>query len=346
MKRRSSKGNPYHVPKGSPKGGQFTTKGNGVEVVRNGDYYEAKTRLRTGEISEDTFRDMIKKENSTSRTPEYDAFVRSLPKQPDVSTIQAKRALFKQVTNAAGVECRVPIRKTKGKQKTGSCKIDIQIGGDGIRKKMKSVTLSSQYDEDRQRDTLYHEAYHFCSNGGLTSSYDYYKNKIITNERDSSIEETMAVCSAHALCVDTGCETSNPTYAPDLAGKLPRLKHNTEQFSECNTIADVGRIAWNERIRNKNSMWDELGDEMYSKPLPWNYYHPYIEYIQQNREAIVDDLCVRYGSPNDPEARRIITESLMDGCKTASHGTVPYEHNARLTFCDALMYGFRDMGIL
>lgn len=46
--RRSSPGNPYHVPAGSPKGGQFTSKNKGVPVYYSDEYYAQRTNERFG----------------------------------------------------------------------------------------------------------------------------------------------------------------------------------------------------------------------------------------------------------------------------------------------------------
>lgn len=348
MKRKSSRGNPYHVPAGSPKGGQFTTKNGGVAVLRNEGYYEARTKLRKGEISEEDFRQTVKASNSPSETPKYDSFTAALKQSPDVSSPDAKRELFKSIAASAGVECNVPIRMTKGKHRTGSCKAMIKDDGAGPRKQIVGVTLSSEHDYESQVDTLYHEAYHFCSDGGLTTEYSVGWGKPSPNKRDAGIEETMAVCSANALCTDTGVNPPMPTYSSNLAEHLPRLKHNTEQYANCNTITDVGRIAWNERIENKNAMWDELGDEMYSKPLPKGYYKPYIDHATQNREKIIDDLVTKYGAPDNPSFRKEIVGYFTSACDSVSHGAriSTLKHNEKLVFSDAIMYGFREMGIL
>lgn len=347
--RKSSKGNPYHVPAGCPQGGQFTSANKQNVMVNNSDaYYEARTKFRKGEISEETYRETIKTSAKPSETPLYDSFADKLRQNPDISTPDKKKEFFKKVTSMAGVECNVPIRMTKGKNRTGSCKAQIHDDGAGTYKTIVGVTLSSQYNQNSQIDTLYHEAYHFCSDGGFTTEYEKAYGRTTVNKRDAGIEETMAVCSAHALCKDTGVEPPMPTYSSELVESLPRLKHNTEQFANCNSIADVGRVAWNERITNKNAMWADLGDEMHSRPLPKGYYKPYIEHAKQNRERIIDGLTERYGDSNDASFRTTITNYFTNACDSVSHGVRPsrLSRNERLVFSDAMMYGFKEMGIL
>ena len=158
--RKSSKGNPYHVPAGSPKGGQFTTKNNGIAIIRNRAYYDVRTQLRKGEISETAFQKIVKAQDKPSEIPVYDALINKL-NTVNVSTEDDKRILFNKIVEAAGVKCNVPIRMTRGKCRTGSCKVRIYDNGDGVHKEVVSVSLSSEYDESEQIKTLYHEAYHF-----------------------------------------------------------------------------------------------------------------------------------------------------------------------------------------
>lgn len=348
MKRRSSKGNPYHVPAGSPKGGQFTTKNSGIAVVHNENYYAAKTQLRKGEITEEDFQKQIKNTPAPSETPSYDMIVEGLKQNPDISTHEKKAALFTEVVSAFGSDCDVPIRKTQGRQRLGGVKFTLKPTDDGYYKEATAVTLSAKRGDNEQLDTLYHEAYHFCANGGESDCYEKGYRGPVANKKSQAMEETMAVCAGHAMCVDTGVQPAHPTYPDALAENLPKLKHNTERFQNCNTITDVGRIAWDERSCNKNSCWNDLCREANSKPLPKGYYNPYITHIQQNREKIIDKLVIQWDNEGDPSYRKMVTDYFVNGCdKLKDKSSLSsLSRNEKLVVSTALMDAFLDMGIL
>lgn len=353
IKRRSSKGNPYHVPKGSPKGGQFTSANcQNVEIRNSQQYYDAKTQLRNGEISEEEFQRVIKPVY-VSKTPSYDLFVESLPQKPDVSTHQKKTELFKKVVGYSGEKVDVPVRQTKGKQRIGCVSFALRSAyPDDVYKEAQKVTLSNYGDNySLQVDTVYHEAFHYCSNGGITDEYDSDSGR---NKASCQMEEVMAVSAAYALTRDTGYTNDGgmSSYTAEMVETLPRLKHNTERYKDCNTIADVGRIAWDERLCDKSVKWMPLHNEAFGKPLPRGYYKQYVNHLESNKSKYIDemvsDYMKKFPTSKENEIRQIMTDSYFDGLAAMKNGVAPNQTrgNTKVVINNAVLKAIHEIGIL
>lgn len=365
MERRSSKGNPWHDAKGrfchGPEatvdtfGNPITEEQRRESVCRSQqskEYYDAKTRYRNGEISEEMFKELISKR--ATDTPSYDLFIESLPQRPDVSTPKKREALFREIAEKSGAKVDVPVRATKGKMRQGSVQFGAQPNGDNCTKSATKVTLSGAMSEDEERvETIYHEAYHFSANGGESDEYGYPYGRFERRRESCNMEEVMAVCSSYALMEDTGFSTSGlcSGYSKELVEILPRLKHNTDRYKNCNTIEDVGRIAWDERLCSKDSIWMPLHKESRSKPLPRGYYKGYLGHVESNSKQYIDRLTedhLKLRPQDHTWARESISDAFYEGLSSLKAGGSPSNltGNARIVFNNALFLAIKDMGIL
>ena len=216
MERRSSKGNPWHDAKGrfchgptatvDTFGNPITEEQRKESVLRSQqskEYYDAKTRYRNGEISEEMFKELVSKR--ATDTPSYDLFIESLPQRPDVSTPKKREALFREIAEKSGSRVDVPVRATKGKMRQGSVQFGAQPNGDNCTKSATKVTLSGAMSEDEERvETIYHEAYHFSANGGESDEYGYPYGRFERRRESCNMEEDVktileALAAVHHL---------------------------------------------------------------------------------------------------------------------------------------------------
>lgn len=132
--------------------------------------------------------------------------------------------------------------------------------------------------------TAFHEAYHAKANGMKT---DF---GIIPQKHWLDIEETFAESSAHYLAGELGITDLSPSYAQRLVEVLPRLKQLPE-YSSCSTIADFGKIAFENRMNGVASEWGELYNEIEKIPHSWkNYSKRYFADISDDVDGYVDKL--------------------------------------------------------
>lgn len=132
--------------------------------------------------------------------------------------------------------------------------------------------------------TAFHEAYHAKANGMKT---DF---GIIPQKHWLDIEETFAESSAHYLAGELGITGLSPSYAQRLVEVLPRLKQLPE-YSSCSTIADFGKIAFENRMNGVASEWGELYNEIEKIPHSWkNYSKHYFADISDDVDGYVDKL--------------------------------------------------------
>ncbi|WP_027098280.1 minor capsid protein [Clostridium paraputrificum] len=136
--------------------------------------------------------------------------------------------------------------------------------------------------KEYQIKTAFHEAFHALATGRKT---DYHINK-----HWLEIEETFAESAAHYLTKVMGINKDiAPSYPEKLIEMLPRLK-KLPKFKNCNTIADFGKIALEERLNGAGSEWATLFRE--AKSQGYNYIgyakKHYLDYIKENKEELID----------------------------------------------------------
>lgn len=138
--------------------------------------------------------------------------------------------------------------------------------------------------------TAYHEAFHLSLNGKPWDAIN--KNWKINNDW-CNIEETLTECAAHYKMKDTyGIYNLLPSYPYKLVWNLPRLKM-LDEYSECSTIQDFGRIAWKNRVTSyddKSGIWGSISRRVKKQKVGSEYFVQYHEYIEEHKDALMDKL--------------------------------------------------------
>lgn len=144
------------------------------------------------------------------------------------------------------------------------------------------LNSADRRSENHSIKTLFHEAYHAKADGMLS---DFRLNQ----KAYLMIEETFAETSAHYLYKQLGIDHEiAASYAEKLTEMLPRLKQ-LDQFKDCKTFADFGKIAWEERLNGVNPQWTDL----YNKAMKVDYDYAtftgkYMSYIDKNTDELLD----------------------------------------------------------
>ncbi|WP_271810558.1 phage minor head protein [Clostridium beijerinckii] len=153
--------------------------------------------------------------------------------------------------------------------------------------------------------TAFHEAYHAKAKG-MESDYFYVKKEWL------QIEETFAESSCHYMVKQLGIdEEISPSYSEKLVEMLPRLKQ-LDKFKDCVSIADFGKIAWEDRLNGVEPKWASLYDECMKVKHDWKKYSiQYFDYISNNLDELVDVML-----NNMPQYREYKKNMIID-CKYA-----------------------------
>ena len=131
--------------------------------------------------------------------------------------------------------------------------------------------------------SVFHESYHLSLDG---KEWDAFNKGMNLNPWWQDIEETFAESSAHYLAQEYGISGKlAPAYPDKIIRNLPKLKH-LDEFKDCKTIQDFGKIAFEKRRDGQNGIWKELSKRMKKVELPKGYYSQYYEYIEQHEEEL------------------------------------------------------------
>lgn len=131
--------------------------------------------------------------------------------------------------------------------------------------------------------TAFHESYHVSLDGYEWDALDK-KGMLISSWAD--LEDTFAESSAHYLTQEYGIgKKLAPAYSDKLVRNLPRLKQ-LEEFKECNTIQDFGRVAFEKRKKGQNGVLKDLIKRMKQVELPKGYQSQYFDYIRENKDEL------------------------------------------------------------
>lgn len=131
--------------------------------------------------------------------------------------------------------------------------------------------------------TAFHESYHVSLDGYEWDALDK-KGMLISSWAD--LEDTFAESSAHYLTQEYGIgKKLAPAYSDKLVRNLPRLKQ-LEEFKECNTIQDFGRVAFEKRKKGQNGVLKDLIKRMKQVELPKGYQTQYFDYIRENKDEL------------------------------------------------------------
>lgn len=163
----------------------------------------------------------------------------------------------------------------------GVCNIRVN---DGI---MEMVDYNLKSNDSRdinyQIKTAFHEAYHAKGNGKET---DYSKKN---RAKWLKIEETFAETSAHYSSSSYGITDLTPAYPDYLVSTLPRLKQ-LDEFSDCSTLADFGKVAL-ELKEKGGSVWSDLSRRAMKKKYNYGaYVQEYFPEISKDVSGYVDKI--------------------------------------------------------
>ena len=163
----------------------------------------------------------------------------------------------------------------------------------------------------------------------------------------TDIEETMTECAAHFQMQELfGVNDLLPSYADKIALNLPRLKQ-LDKYSECKTIQDFGKIAWNDRVvnyDNKNGKWQDTMLEMTKVRLNSRYYDQYSDFINENKEHILDKLIEGNVLPGN--YRDYARNELDQALKSVSDGRMPKKSgNEGVLYYNAVAQAMQEVGI-
>lgn len=160
--------------------------------------------------------------------------------------------------------------------------------------------------------TAFHEAFHAKADG---LKIDIAK---LGNKAWLDIEETFAESSAHYLASQVGITDLAPSYGLRLCEMLPRLKQLPE-FSSCSTIADFGKVAFDDRMNGRTAEWTELYNRAMSVTHNWKEYgKQYFADIQQKPEEYIDKMLENM--PQSKVYRENILQDLTSGIQKINDG--------------------------
>ncbi len=213
-------------------------------------------------------------------------------------TNSQRRALAQQLLKDLNLgHMQISIRKIN---EMGRC--EFYITSNRTLNMQKYILKSDDMRSDTYKiKTMFHEAYHAKANG-LKTDYPIDKAKWL------HIEETFAESSAHYLTKQAGITAEiSPSYPKKLVDVLPRLKR-TGKFKDCKTIADFGKIAWNDRIKGNSGEWLGVYNEAMKVKHDWvKYTEKYIDYIDKNKEELIDVML-----ENMPQSRQYRNYMIND----------------------------------
>jgi len=178
-------------------------------------------------------------------------------------------------------------------------------------------TYVLQADDDRSVEyrakTAFHEAYHLSLKGGKWDA-------LITggiNPKWLDVEETFAETSAHYAVKMLGSnKVLAPSYPEKLIRTLPRLK-KLDEFKDCSSLVDFGRIAWDERMSKKTGIWSGLHDKIFAPDFDEiGYYRGYFDTIRKNEAGLFDKMLENSPSLKScvPDMKRELKRA-MDHCE-------------------------------
>ena len=201
-----------------------------------------------------------------------------------------------------GVE-NVPV-SVKDMYDRGACDILVDAEGNA------SVTsYNLQANDPRSREyqikTAMHEGYHAAAGGKPTDALK------MDSQKWQNIEEVFAETSAHYLAEKYGIKDLTPAYSEEIVSLLPKLKQ-LDEFKDCNTLADFGKIAYEARKNGDGSEWTELAKRISKKKYDYgNYVKQYFEEIGADVSGYVDKIIEN--APTRASNKESMIEDLTKG---------------------------------
>lgn len=219
-----------------------------------------------------------KKRKADKGKMRLDKFVSKAKKVLDMD-INDRVAIGKKILRELNLG-HIPVR-LESMSLNGYCRFD--VSGDEKMQILEYVLDAGDIRGNSYRiKTAFHEAFHARADGRKTTVH-------MSRDAWVQIEETFAETAAHYMAKAIGIKDEiAPAYAEKLVDILPRLKQMPE-YKNCNTFADFGKIAWEERLKGGNSEWTALHGQAMGKPHDWKEYSKqYLDYIDNNKDELLD----------------------------------------------------------
>ena len=162
-----------------------------------------------------------------------------------------------------------------------------------------------------KRKTAFHEAYHALGHNQLT---DFIQRRT-QFQKWAYMDDVFAESSAHYMMKAYGNKIPIcPAYSEYLIETLPKLK-KLPKFSNCKTIEDFGKIAWEERIQGGGSKWGSLISDLKKIKIDkYDYSKQYLPYLEKNKNKIFA-LVYRNQSSNDKKFLMDLIQSTINDFK-------------------------------
>lgn len=221
-----------------------------------------------------------------------DEIMDDLPRFDALQTESDLQNFAEQLIDNLGIERTGIDIQVKGLvEKNGACEMDVSQPADLLVKcKYKEYALNSidERSMEYRVKTAFHESYHLSLNG---RKWDALNRKFEVNTHWEVMEETFAESSAHYMIQRYGITKKlAPSYPDMIVRNLPRLKQ-LDEFSECKTIQDFGKIAFEMRQNGADGVWKQMYNRMRKIKLDNNYYVQYHDYIREHVEDVFAMAC-------------------------------------------------------
>ena len=136
-----------------------------------------------------------------------------------------------------------------------------------------------------------------------------------------------------------------PSYAGHLISTLPRLKQ-LDNFKECSTIADFGKVAWNNRIAGGDAKWLDLDKQL--KAIEHNYIdyavnNEYTNYIRSHKKELVEVMITNMPGYED-YASYMVTDA-DNALKNIADGDRRLFGNEKMVFENLLIITMNRLGV-
>lgn len=244
-----------------------------------------------------------KGDNNTHSEKPLNNMVNNL-KKLNATEYTNRKALGKDILKTLGLN-DIPVHVKKIKDH-GYCRITNN-------NKVIEYTLNSGdlRGKEYQIKTSLHEAYHAKAN-------NMNSDRLSIGKKWIQIEETFAESSAHYMAKEMGVNKEiAPSYSSYLIDTLPRLKQ-LDKFKNCESIADFGKIAWQDRLNGVEPTWEKLYNECMDVKHNWkDYSKQYFSYIDENKEELVEKMLENM--PNYKEFKNSMVKDIDGAIKNLTY---------------------------
>ena len=239
-----------------------------------------------------------------------------------------------KIVNSENLPLKVQRHQLSGAN--GQC----QLSYNNAEMKILSYELDSNdiRRQEYQVKTAFHELFHAKANGVVHDVGD------ISFKDWAYIDDVFAESTAHYINKAIGINKEiTPSYARHLIDTLPKLK-KLPGFSNCNSIADFGEVAYKYRFSNKlNAEWKPLLDALNNMNHNMiEYSKNYLDYISENKSDLVDQLLENIPKYSSYKNNMIAD---LDGAIRSINNGYSLSGNENMIFENALIITMNRLGV-